>query len=59
MLINVTMNMLGESFTISSCWGATVKTSGNSNYIDLNKDTTINVITQLIGDYINNYNNNK
>ena len=45
MLINVTMNMLGESFTISSCWGATVKTSGNSNYIDLNKDKRKNVIT--------------
>ena len=29
----------------------------NTTY--LNKDTTINVITQLIGDYINNYNNNR
>ncbi len=44
MLVNVVMNMLGESFTISSCWNSASKNNNNSSYIDNNKDKKKNVI---------------
>jgi len=34
MLVNLTMGALGESFTISSCWGSTSSNLGRSSYID-------------------------
>ena len=38
MIINITMSMLGESFTVSSCWNSVKDTNTTSNYIETNSD---------------------